>query len=364
MRVALVADPFVPVPPLRYGGTEQVIFYLARGLKEAGHTPIVFGPGGSNPGCRLIETTPEPLGFSTDPKEAWKKDKEFQQIKKKTIKLIRDNLSDFDIIHSHGLDMSFFSEFPNVTTIHNPLTFSNFDFYKERPHLNYVTVGKNMQGVLPGMNCMAYIHNGEDPKEFPIVEKPQNYACFLGRFDADKNPRAAIELAIYNNIPIRLAGKIDHRGNSYFKESIKPLLEHPLVEYVGELDFKGKVELLSNARINLHPVRFREPFGLTVIEAAFCGTPTLANDRGEMKELLRGNKIGVLVQDFNEGAHHFKECLEMPREDIAKYARKRFNHMTMTKKYVKIYKQVIKEHNATTKTKRQRSTRTSSPPKR
>lgn len=364
MRVALVADPFVPVPPVRYGGTEQVIYYLARGLKEAGHTPIVIGPGGSDPGCELIKTTEQPLGFSTDPKEAWKKDKEFLKIKKKTLKLIRDNLSKFDIIHSQGLDMSFFDDFPNITTVHNPLTFSNFDFYKQRPNLNYVTVGKNMTTVLPGMNCIDYVHNGEDPKEFPFIEEPQNYACFLGRLDPDKNPRAAIEIAIYNNIPIKLAGKIDHRGSNYFKEYIEPLLEHPLVEYVGELDFYEKVDLLSKARINLHPVRFREPFGLTVIEAAFCGTPTLANDRGEMKELFKGNKIGVLVQDFNEGAHRFKECLEMPRKDIAKYARKRFDHMTMTKKYVKIYKQIIKEHDAATKTKSKRGSRTTPPSKR
>ncbi len=37
MKIAIIAPPWVPVPPPAYGGTEAVLDTLARGLQDAGH---------------------------------------------------------------------------------------------------------------------------------------------------------------------------------------------------------------------------------------------------------------------------------------------------------------------------------------
>src|SRR5512140_3040679 len=37
MHIAITADPYIPVPPLTYGGIERVIDLLVRGLSARGH---------------------------------------------------------------------------------------------------------------------------------------------------------------------------------------------------------------------------------------------------------------------------------------------------------------------------------------
>jgi glycosyltransferase involved in cell wall biosynthesis len=185
------------------------------------------------------------------------------------------------------------------------------------------------------------VYNGEDPSQFPIVSEPEDYLCFLGRFDRDKSPHIAIQMALSLGMKIKLAGKIDVKSEGYFEEEIQPYLKDRLVDYLGELGFDEKVELLAHAKCNLHPTNFREPFGLTVIEAAYCGTPTLAIARGAMPELIEDGRTGLLVEDFIEGYNHIEKCFEMDRQYIASRARQLFNYKTMSEQYIETYRKVI-----------------------
>lgn len=341
MRIAVVSGPFVPVPPLKYGGTEKVIYYLIKGLKEAGHEPILLGPGDSTVDCEIIPITDKALYFPRTKTLLSKHEKLVKEANKTVNRTLKSLLPTIDIIHSHGYDMSPFQDFPNITTLHNKITFEDLDYFIKRKHLPYVSISANQQAVIPDLNYAGVVYNGEDPDEFPLVTKPSNYVCFLGRFDRDKNPHLAIKLAISLGLKIKLAGKIDHEGEGYFEEEVQQYLNHPLVEYLGELDFAGSVDLLSNAKCNLHPTNFREPFGLTVLEAAYCGTPTLAIARGSMPELIEPGRTGLLVEDLLEGRHQIEECYSMDREYIAMRARRLFNYRTMAQQYLAVYKKVI-----------------------
>ena len=152
--------------------------------------------------------------------------------------------------------------------------------------------------------------------------------------------------ADFDTLADKVAGKIDHESQGYFEQEIAPYLNHPLVEYLGELGFDEKVELLSHAKCNLHPTSFREPFGLTVVEAAYCGTPTLAIARGSMPELIEFGRTGIWVEDFVEGYHRLEECFAMDRRYIASRARQLFTYRTMTKRYLQAYHTVIAEMKA------------------
>jgi glycosyltransferase involved in cell wall biosynthesis len=346
MKVAIIADPYVAIPPASYGGTELVILNLIKGLKEQGHEPILLGPGDSTVDARVVPITPKAVFFPKDPAKLKEFLHEISAIRGVTKNLLKDLLPEIDIIHSHshafGFDMLPFANFPHVITIHGPVTFKELDYYTKRKDLNYVTISRNQQEVNPELNYLGTVYNGEDPDQFPTVTTPKNYVCFLGRFDSEKNPHLAIQLAINAGVPIKVAGKIDFLGKEYFQKEIKPLLRHPLVEYLGELGFKDKVDLISNAMCNLHPTGFREPFGLTVLEAAYTGTPTLAIERGSMPELIEEGFTGALVEDFVEGAFHLKKTFEMDRGYIARRSRRLFNYKKMTKGYVRMYKKAIK----------------------
>lgn len=341
MRIGIIAGPHFPVPPPKYGGTEQVVFYLIKGLKEAGHEPILFGPGDSGVDCEIVPIVKKAIYFPKSSTGKAAHEKQIQQIQADTEKKLRQNLSRLDLIHSHGFDLINFQDFPNLTTIHTMVDFESLDYYLERKELSFVSISKNQQGTCPELKYIGVIYNGEDPKEFPLIKKPDDYLCFLGRFDYGKNPQLAIQLAINLGMPIKIAGKKDFHDEDYFDHKIKPYLDHPLVEYLGELGFKEKVKLLSKAKCNLHPVGWREPFGLTVLEAAYCGTPTMAIARGSMPELIEEGRTGQLVEDFVEGHNYIKQCFEMDREYIAKRARLLFNYRTMTQQYVNAYEKVI-----------------------
>jgi glycosyltransferase involved in cell wall biosynthesis len=265
------------------------------------------------------------------------------QIDKRTAKKLRSMLPEIDVIHSHGLDLKDFADFPGVTTLHGPITFDNMGYYVERKKINYISISENQQHAFPDLNYVGVVYNGEDPSEFPVIKRADNYLCFLGRFDEEKSPHLAIELAINLGIKIKLAGKLDFQGYRYFRSKVQPYFDHPLVEYLGELDFNEKVKLISHAKCNLHPTYFREPFGLSVMEAAYCGTPTLAIARGSMPELIENGKTGMVVEDFIEGFHAIQKCFTMDREYIARRARKQFNYQKMTKGYIHAYRKAIRK---------------------
>lgn len=344
MKIAIVAGPQVPVPPLKYGGTERVIGHLIEGLKELGHEPILIGPADSTVDCTIIPTVEEALWFPRRKQDVASYQKRLKAALKKTEKVVDSIKGDVDIIHSHGVDMLPFRQFPNVTTLHGPVTFELIPYYLRRLSLPYICISENQTKVLPTLNVAGVVYNGLDPEEFSFVKKPERYVAFIGRFDREKNPHLAIQLAISLGIKIKLAGKIDHLGDGYFEEEIEPHLDNPLVEYLGELGFDEKIELLSHALCNFHPTGFREPFGLTVLEAAYCGTPTLAISRGSMPELIIDGKTGVLVEDFEEGYMAFERAKKLNRREVADHARSTFNYTNMAAGYIGVYEKVIDQY--------------------
>jgi glycosyltransferase involved in cell wall biosynthesis len=354
VKIAIVASPYVPVPPKKYGGSEKIIFYLIKGLIEEGHEPILLGPGDSKVNCQVIPIVNKSLFFPKDKHRLPTFHRKIRQIERETKKILQEFKSTVDVIHSHKFDLKDFADFPHVVTLHDPILLdqlkykNNFpmDYHKERAHLNYVSISKNQQNAYPGLNYIGTVYNGEDPSEFTIFTKPSDYVAFAGRFDREKNPHMAIQLAVNYGIKIKLAGKVDFASRDYFRDEIKPYLKNPLVEYLGELEPKDIKKLLGRAKANLHPTGFREPFGLTVIEAAYSGTPTLAVARGSMPEIINNGHTGVLVEDFIEGYHKLDEVFSLKREFVAKWSRHHFNYKKMTKGYIKAYKKAIKLANS------------------
>jgi glycosyltransferase involved in cell wall biosynthesis len=343
MKIAIAAEPFLPIPPKKYGGVERVIYYLIKGLQQNGHEVVLLAPGDSKVDCELIPICEKHFFFGKTRKEQDKLVEKNKIIRERTINLLRGILHRVDIIHSHGLNLSEFSDFPNVTTLHGMFTLKQMEYFKERKNLNYISISLNQRKSFPQLNYVGNVYNGEDPEEYPFIKKPKKYLCFIGRFDREKNPLDAIELAIHLGMKIKLAGKIDFQGRDYFNKAIKPYFSHPLVEYLGELGMEDKIKLIGNAACNLHPINFREPFGLTVIESAYCGTPTLATRRGSMSEIIENNRTGVLVDDFAEGYHKLEECFKMDRNYISTRARALFNYKRMAKDYETVYKEVIRK---------------------
>ena len=90
------------------------------------------------------------------------------------------------------------------------------------------------------------------------------------------------------------------------------------VKFWGYVTDRKKFELLSRAHILISP-SIREGWGLTVIEAAAVGTPTVAYNVPGLKDSIRNGETGIL-------------CKQHP-ENLAK---KTLDLLLNEKKYIKI----------------------------
>lgn len=345
MKVALIASPFIPVPPNKYGWTERIIYFLIKWLKELGHEPILIWTGDSEVDCEIIPIVDKHIGFPEMIDQKYKQKELEKAIKLHTIEIIKENLWRFDILHSHWFDIKEFATFPHVNTLHWPILLDNIKFYENRKTLNFISISKNQQEAFPDLNYISTVYNWLDPDDFPFEENPDEYVCFLWRFDTEKNPHLAIKLAIKLWIKIKLWWKIDFQGYDYFEKEIRKYLDHPLVEFLWELDFADKIEVLKKSKCNLHPTWFREPFGLSVLEAAYCGTPTLAIQRWSMPELIEEDRTWILVEWFEEWYHCLENAFKMDRKYISERARMLFNYKNMTKGYIEAYDKVLSIQN-------------------
>lgn len=343
MNIAILASPNAPIPPQKYGGTERVIYYLIKGLVEAGHNVTLLGPGDSDVPCELIPIAPQAFIYSKDKAEDLMLQSKRIEAQKLGLEKLREILPRIDIIHSHEANLCDFIEFPNLTTLHGAFILgSSYEVYEQRKELVYASISHNQQNAMPDLMYIGNIYNGFDPEEFPFNPSPQDYVCFIGRFHPEKSPHLALQLAIKLGLKIKIAGKIDFAGIDYFEKECAPLMENPLVEFLGEIGMKEKIELLSNAYCNLHPTGFREPFGLTVLEAAYCGTPTIAIRRGALSETIEDGITGFLVEDIVEALSKVEATKRLDRNYISQRARAFFNYKNMTNTYLLAYENIIK----------------------
>jgi len=344
MTIGILSSPRIPIPPKGYGGTERIVYFLIKGLQELGHKVILFGPEDSEIDCEIISPGASiPYAKTVDEENEYQK--RTTEYLEKTIQQVKNNLKRLDIIHCHEplFDLSDFKDFPNLTTIHNPFSmgFNTQPFIDRKDTIFYNTISYNQQKPIPFLRYIGAIYNGLDPEEFPIIKEPEDYVCFIGRLDPAKQPHLAIYFAIRNNIKIKVAGNSNFSNQDYFNKELKHLFDHPLVEYIGEVGMKDKVKLISHAKCNLHPIQFREPFGLTVVEAAYCGTPTIAVSRGSMPEIIEDGKTGILVEDYDEATYMLEMALKLDRDYVAKRTRKLFNYKIMSKEYVLAYQNIL-----------------------
>jgi glycosyltransferase involved in cell wall biosynthesis len=346
MHIALAVPPYVAVPPVRYGGTERVVYYLIQGLLEEGHQVTLLASGDSQVDCNLIPICDTAIPVAQDILEEAKRRSLRAQAREKLEAKLRSLLPEIDLIHFHGgLEMAEiankFKDFPHILTTHNTINLQELSDYAKFKDVNFVSISKNQQQAALNLNWVGTVYNGIDFNDFYFDPQPEDYMCFLGRFDRDKNPHLAMQLAIALGVKLKIAGKLDLAGLDYFKQECQPYIEHPLIEYLGEVGGQERAHLLAKAKVNLHPAGYREGFGLTVIEAAFCGVPTLAIRKGSMPELIEEGRTGVLVEDFAEAYHKIGQCYSMDREYISIRARHLFNYRVMTNKYIKIYHQIL-----------------------
>ncbi len=347
MRIAQVAPLYESVPPKLYGGTERVVYYLTEALIELGHDVTLFASGDSNTSAKLISHTEEALRLNPNCVDAIA-----HQIVQ--IQDVIERADEFDIIHFHIDYFHFpFTEnlsIPYVTTLHGRLNIPDLKYiYDKFSNQPLISISDAQRKPLPQAHFIQTVYHGLPVNLLPPGAGEGGYLAFLGRVSPEKGLPAAIEIAKAAGIPLKIAAKVDKADQEYFENAIQPLLNHPLIEFLGEINERQKGAFLGNALALLFPINWCEPFGLVMIEAMACGTPVIAHPMGSVPEVIEHGKNGFLVNSVEEAVRAVKQLNKLPRATIRKAFEERFTDRRMALDYLEAYKKMIRQkHTVTT----------------
>jgi glycosyltransferase involved in cell wall biosynthesis len=164
-----------------------------------------------------------------------------------------------------------------------------------------------------------------------------DYLTFLGRISPEKRVDRAIEIAKRVGMPLKIAAKVDRADRRYFKRDIEPLLTQSHVEWVGEISDQQKNEFLGNAYALLFPIDWPEPFGLVMIEAMACGTPTIAFDRGSVPEVMENGVTGFIINQIEQAVEAVGRVRDLSRARCREVFEKRFTASRMANDHVNAF---------------------------
>ena len=179
------------------------------------------------------------------------------------------------------------------------------------------------------------------PRVCPFHPKGGDYLAFLGRISPEKRPDRAIEIAKRAGVPLKIAAKVDKADQDYFEKVVRPLLGHPLVEFIGEVNEHEKCSFLGNALALLFPIDWPEPFGLVMIEAMSAGTPVIAWRHGSVSEVIEDGMSGVVVGSIDQAVSAVDRVRAMSRDRVRGCFEARFTAARMASTYVAAYETLL-----------------------
>lgn len=338
MRVAHVAPLAEAVPPKLYGGTERVIWWLTEALVDLGHEVTLFASADSITSAQLVPCAPSGLRLAgIGDHTAY-----LLAMLDKVLK----SADAFDIIHFHT-DLFQFPIFRHlaskcVTTLHGRQDLPDFrPIFDAFPEMPLVSISDAQRAPVAHANFVATVHHGLPENLIPFAPDGGDYLAFMGRISPEKRPDRAIEIAKRAGMPLRIAAKVDRVDERYFEQQIKPLLDHPLIDFIGEISDAEKPAFLGGARALLFPIDWPEPFGLVMIEAMAAGTPVVAWPGGSVPEVIRDGRSGIIVTSIDEAVAAVHRVSELPRDEVRRCFEAEFTATRMARDYVALYRRLI-----------------------
>jgi glycosyltransferase involved in cell wall biosynthesis len=336
LRIAIVAPPWLPVPPPAYGGTENVLDALARGLQRAGHDVVLCTTGDSTCAVDRVSIFERAVGVGTG----------------NSLDEIRHVLHSYeeiraaDVVHDHTLVGPLYSaafpDLPVVTTNHGPFNAELIELYRALAlRIPVIAISHHQASTAIGVQIAAVIHHGVALSDFPVGPGGGGYALFLGRMHPGKAPHIAAQIAHAAGYPLRIAAKMSEPAErAYFDAMVRPLLDRD-VTYVGEADRETKLALLGEADFLLNPIAWPEPFGMVMLEALACGTPVLTTPFGAAPEIVEDGVVGYVRETSRELADAIGHVDKIDRQACRERVARHFSVEQMVDRHVAVYERAI-----------------------
>ena len=339
MRIAQVAPLYESVPPQLYGGTERIVHYLTEELVTLGHEVTLYAAGDSRTSAELIGGCSRSLRLDASCADGLAHHVTM-------LERLSHEHRRYDVIHFH-IDYLHFAlsralGLRQLTTLHGrqdlPELGPLYHAYSEMP---VVSISDAQRGPLPQANWIGTVLHGLPNDLYAPTYEQGDYFAFMGRVSPEKRVDRAIAIAKALKVPLRIAAKIDKQDRAYYEETIAPLFDDPLVEYVGEIPDRDKARFVGGARALLFPIDWPEPFGLVMIEAMACGTPVVAFNHGSVPEVLEDGITGYIVDDMPAAIEAARKASRLDRRRIRETFERKFSARRMAEDYLALYRELM-----------------------
>ncbi|HEY7161079.1 MAG TPA: glycosyltransferase family 4 protein, partial [Acidobacteriota bacterium] len=316
-----------------------VVSYLTEELVRLGHDVTLFASGDSVTSAKLVKCSERSLRL--DPKC---KDRLAYHIM--MLDKVFENPDEFDIFHFHidylHYPISRRMNIKRLTTLHGRLDLPDLlPLYKHFSAEPLVSISDSQREPLLFANWLRTVYHGLPRELYPFQEKAQPYLAFLGRISPEKGLDQAIEIAKKSNMALRIAAKVDEVDIDYFIRSAQPIMNDPMIEFIGEIGEKDKAAFLGNAIALIFPIVWPEPFGLVMIEAMSCGTPVIAYGNGSVPEIIKNGVNGFIVENLEQAVAAVQKISELDRKQCRDDFIERFSVERMASDYVELYEHIL-----------------------
>jgi glycosyltransferase involved in cell wall biosynthesis len=379
LTVFVNAGPWLPVPPMGYGGVENMLMHLIQELRGHGHRVILGTVGQSeievDRKVSLFQEGQHPLIDASYSDAVWAAPAHMQAMLK-AIKAIKDT-DGIDVIHDflEIIGPSMLAELgpghpPVLHTLQWNLASSHRGFYQHfqgngRVFFNGISEPQ-MQAACGNLRdqSLGIVHNGVHVRDSSYREDNDGYVITLARFTRDKGQDIAARVCKRLGVPLHMAGTVGgipsperlaeelrqpgspfhhYKDVKYYQRSVRPYERNPNISWIGSVGGREKRELVAGALALLMPIRWQEPFGMAVIEALASGTPVVAMRRGAMPVIIEHGYNGFLASNERE----FEECLQRVKdgdikpENCRRSVAERFSASLMAKRYMQLYREIL-----------------------
>ena len=344
LRIAMTVDPYIPVPPVTYGGFERVVAALVNEYSARGHSVTLFAhPDSRTPARQVPYGSPPHFGVRARAKELW-------QVGSRLWRTRRE----FDVVHSFGrlaalAPVLIDRTLPKIQSYGREIAWAGVarGARLAGPSLTFTACSNAMWAgrAHDQHGRWATVYNGVDLSLYTPTHSVDRSAplVFLGRLERIKGVHSAIAIAKRAERTLIIAGnKVDSdEGRAYFERDIQPHVDGRRVLYVGPVDDDAKNRLLGSAAALLMPIEWEEPFGIVMVEAMACGTPVLGFRRGSVPEVVDEGVTGAIVRDVAEAVHAIERVLRLDRQRVHTRCAQRFAYPVIADAYEQLYREAI-----------------------
>lgn len=358
MKIATMVRGYLPVPrpkDILYAPLD-IALLVAQGLAKRGHEVDFYAPKGSQPGVPLKHLNVEPL-FDTG--EKWqthlseiKPHIHYMPLLLGDLPFVTDMYEQarkgkYDLLYFHHpeLPLLFARQYPDVvtaSTLHDPFLAWYRQMYGTYagPNSHLVAISDHQKRESPD-SFAATVYNGVDTKQFSFSEQPGDYLLCSGRVVPEKGFAEAVQLARKTGDRLVLAGPLFVKDRPYFNKHIKPFL-NDRITYVGYVEREKLAPYYQKAKALLMPVKWEEPFGMTMTEAMACGTPVIAFRNGSVPEVVADGETGFIVDSLDEMAGAIGKIDTISRAACRQRVEQLFSVEKMVEGYETLFRKLAK----------------------